>query len=167
MTAALQPGYLHPDIDLPEPMQDVEGIDYDDPLLKLDDASLRMRATVITIVASMWPSVLASRAKEPYERMKDPQDGDLVVESTSALYWAQRDPMAHRVIHGFGYLLGHRLEWGQTRVEWLEAVARGDCGPEERYADQITYVQYGPTARDIARWSNCMWIAVPTERVPR
>ena len=67
------------------------------------------------------------------ERATDPRPGDLVIETTRAR-WPGSE------LHGIGILLARR---------------------REQHEPDVWYVQYGPGERDIARWANCEFAAIP------
>jgi hypothetical protein len=94
-----------------------------------------------------------------YERVRRPQVGDLVVE-TSTLYRAAPDGR----LKSFGILLEHRDEWGETDEEWAAAKIEDDTLTEaDRTTDHAWYVQYGPEPDDVCRWVNCSFITVPID----
>lgn len=63
---------------------------------------------------------------------------------------------------GLGILLACRREWCSTDEEWA-AYRAEEPYEDERLADRYWYVQYGPGDRDIARWENCEFIAIPDD----
>lgn len=159
-------GYISPDTKVPEP-HGITGIDRsDDPLMRLDEASLHMRARFITMMKVALLGTLGGTtpgAQALFQRMNNPCPADLVVESTRALYQAEHDPLAGPVIEGFGYLITARPEWATTRAEWEQLVADGVCSPDERLAEMFHFIQYGPAPEDVARWSNCLLVSAITD----
>lgn len=112
------------------------GTDRREPWLSLDDYAQHTRRLIARLAAEVWDCVLvghaAPKVQRRFQRMSDPQVGDLVVE-LSALH--HDDPSRYQ---GIGYLLGIRYEAG------------GDAW----------YVQYGPSPEDVCRWTNAEFIAV-------
>lgn len=157
----------------PQPHEKVSGIHRTrDDLLSLEGPALRRRVVMMTIANSLWKATLGVAhtefGREEYKRMNKPRMGDLVVETMS-----MRNPdvmdadSEQRSIHGFGILLGEREEWTCSHEDWAryveEAAADGDTMTlKDRATVKALYVQYGPQADDIVRWTNCSFIALPT-----
>lgn len=149
----------------PQPHENVKGIDRTrDDLLSLDGPALRRRAVMMEMADKLWGLALQSPAspsgRSTYERMRDPRMGDLVMEVTS--FRRLRDEETRT--HGFGILLGKRKEWASTDEEWASLMADEPedlRGNHNRPTDTAWYIQYGPKATDICRWTNCSFIAMP------
>ncbi len=151
-----------------QPLEGIDGTDRSDTdLLSLEDEAMPRRELMVkmadalvkaTLVGNPAPTVL-----QMYMRMKHPQPGDLVVEQT-----ARRDP--ERAYHGFGILLAHRVEWASTDEDWevylsREREASSDGWiDDERLKTDAWYIQYGPHHRDICRWEDADFIAIPVEQ---
>jgi hypothetical protein len=114
----------------------ITGTDRSEPWLRLDDYRQQTRRLIGRLAAEVWDCVLVGRAapkvQRRFERMSDPQVGDLIVELTAL----HRDDSSR--YQAIGYLLGIRPE------------AEGDAW----------YVQYGPSPDDVCRWTNAEFIAV-------
>jgi len=148
----------------PQPYEGITGTARaEDDLLSLDDIAIPRRMLMIrmaeclsraTLVGSPAPVVARMRA-----RMDNPKPGDLVVAR-----FISRDEDS--LIKGFGILLAHRREWWSSDEDWAAEMAaepealRGDGN---RCTDDIWYVQYGPQERDICRWSNASFLAIPAD----
>lgn len=145
----------------PQPHEGVRGADRDDLLLSLEPEALPVRRVLAglsrhlsaaTTVGNSAPKVAAM-----FDRILDPRAGDLVVEH-SAL--DPRDP--DRLRKGVGVLLLHREEWRTTDEEWAAYRAEDPTVPDEdRSVDHAWYVQYGPSAGDVCRWTNCDFRTLP------
>lgn len=140
------------DESLPRPWEGIKGTirDHDD-LLSLDDLALPRRRMMMMMTLRLHRAVTAvppsPEARLTAERIRDPQPGDLVTETSSD----------HKGIFGFGVLLGRRREQsgGITGCE-----ARGN---DLAAAGLISYVQYGPDAGNVARWDCARFITVHAE----
>lgn len=149
----------------PQPREGITGAERtEDDLLALDDKAIARRLMMIGTARALHSAVLvgspAPKVAEMYARMTDPRPGDLVMEVTS--FFRARD--VDTKIKGFGILIDHREEWMTTEEEWAAMLAEdpGLRGEEDRGHDHAWYVQYGPAAEDVCRWTNCEFIAVPT-----
>lgn len=140
-----------------QPREGVAGVDRTDSLLSLESEAVPARELIIALTYKTWRSVLvgnpAPSVLETYTRMTKPQVGDLVVELT-------RRGSPGSSLHGFGYLIEDRVEWQHTDEQW--AAEEQEAWGDERPTEQAAYVQYGPTMIDVVRWTNAMFIAVPT-----
>lgn len=148
-----------------EPGERLRGTDYTaSDLLNIDEAALARRDLMIgmmqvLIQASMVGSPAPNTAAV-WERISSPQVGDLVVEH-SVRYSSNPENR----MHGFGILLGHRNEYTDTPDGWATLLADGAVGPEDtRTVEHAWYVQYGPSADDVCRWTNCDFYALISER---
>lgn len=143
----------------PQPREGIVGIKRDDDLLSLEDSAIQHR-TLIQLLAWELHSATLRYGNELGDRIRRPQTGDLVIETTRGVIAAARGtPMPE----AFGYLLGRRVEWTETDEEWAQIVAeqRLSAG-EKRWTDDVWYVQYGPEPEDVCRWLNCSFAAVPS-----
>lgn len=148
----------------PQPREGITGTDRtEDDLLGLDDKAVARRLMMIGTARALNSACLVGNpapvVADMYARMRDPRPGDLVMETGTP--FRRNDPDAQ--IKGFGILIGHREEWASTDEEWAAACAEDpDVREDERFHDHAWYVQYGPAAEDVCRWTNCEFIAIPT-----
>lgn len=153
---------------LKQPREDVKpGADRDDDLLSLEDSAVPHRDALIGMARLLQRATRvgspAPITEDIYKRLSAPQPGDLVVES-SVLY--TRDP--DKRLKGLGILLEKRAEWWHSDQEWADLLAEEAYGPDDdRPQDEAWYVQYGPSAEDVCRWTNCSFIALPWDWSPR
>jgi hypothetical protein len=147
-----------------QPREDIRGIDRSsDPLLGLDDDTLRLRDAIMGVFYHLRDAVLvgspAPKVKAIYERIYNPRPGDLVCEvgAPTRSKWESR-------ARGFGYLIDKRVEWSVTDDEHAREMQEGvyDEG-EDRSTDTAWYVQYGPNAADVCRWVDCNFQMVPVD----
>jgi hypothetical protein len=151
----------------PQPREGVIGaLRDDDDLLSLDDKALPRREMMATLARHLQTAVLVGNpapiVAKMWDRMKNPQPGDLVLETSSL----GRSDVEQRAM-GFGFLLTHRDEWAQTDDEWAKEEVRpgyDEFDQPRPVEPRVYYVQYGPKPDDICRWVNCSFIAVPTDR---
>lgn len=164
----------------PQPREGITGTDRTDDLLSLEEEAVPRRLAFNGLADCLYRACLVGNpapvVARMWERIRDPQIGDLVLEQSSR-YRKDEDTQIKRL----GILLAHRTEWWETDEEWaaqveqerihFEEFKRGPYGqpgdtfePDERMTDHAWYVQYGPGAGDICRWVNCMFYLVPTER---
>jgi hypothetical protein len=146
-----------------QPREGVAGTERtEDDLLSLDDRAVARRLLMIDTARALHSAALvgnpAPKVAEMYARMSDPRPGDLVMEVTSLFRLRDVDTR----IKGFGILVEHRKEWAETDAEWEAMVEAGEVGEDDRFVDDAWYVQYGPAAEDVCRWTNCQFVAVPT-----
>ena len=146
---------------LPQPWEGVTGTARDcDDLLSLEEEAMPRRRRMVMMALLLRKATLVGNpapiVRKMFERMDAPQPGDLVIETTSA----RRPDSEHR---GFGILLAHRREWCLNDSEWADYLATNPEGGSERVADESWYVQYGPGERDIVRWGNCEFMAIPDD----
>jgi len=147
-------------IALPQPWEGINGTARDsDDLLSLEEEAMPRRRRMVMMALLLRKATLVGNqapvVRSMYERMSDPQPGDLVVETTTS--W--RPDGGYR---GFGILLGHRREWCTKDEAWAAYLAENP-DDDERLADHYWYIQYGPGERDISRWEDCRFIAVPDD----
>lgn len=162
----------------PEPHAGVSGTDRDDDLLDITDRALARREIIIRIGGALHDALLvgnpAPRVKRMYDRLGRDRSriGDLVVEM-SALHGRDVEAAAK----GFGILVAERTEWASTAAQWDEVIEEerryhdeagyesefdpADLGP--RQTDHAWYVQYGPKAGDVCRWTNCSFVSLPLD----
>lgn len=151
----------------PQPREGITGqARTEDDLLGLDDAAIARRLMMIQMGQALYSSVLvgdpAPKVAELYARMTKPQPGDLVMEHSSPYRRANDTDSA---IKGFGILIDQRREWMSTDEEWAAEMAKEPAlEPSDRITDTAWYVQYGPAAEDVCRWTNASFVAIPTSR---
>ncbi len=171
----------------PQPHEGITGTDRtQDDLLSLEPLALARRKLMCGMADSLQVACLVGNpapvVARMWERMKAPQPGDLVIEDTARFGGRGDDD---RQVKGFGILIAHRREWWQTDEERAAQVEEeraehekflrsckyarpGDADepwePDERSTDHAWYVQYGPAAADVCRWTNCGFTAVLTSR---
>lgn len=139
-----------------QPYEGVAGTLRDqDDLLSLEDKAMPRRAMIMAMAWNLNIATLQYGNKWN-ERIRNPQVGDLVVETSRGITTLRRN-LEYKA---FGYLLAHREEWSETDEQYAKAVADGDYGEgDKRWHDDTWYVQYGPQPEDVCRWSNCSFIA--------
>ncbi len=141
-----------------QPMEGIQGIDMSNiALLSLEDNALTVRLMMMRLFKYLWEAVLvgnpAPNVRRMFERMRNPQIDDLVIESSAVF---SEDPK------GLGLLLDHRDEWWQTDEEWATSLSEDlDLKDEDRQSEHVWYIQYGCAAIDICRWTNCSFVMVP------
>jgi hypothetical protein len=160
----------------PQPYHDITGTDRThDDLLSLTEPAMRRRVAILGDALELWKSALNGGLTESsrglYRRMTRPGIGDLVVETIGMRYPTRRDAQGDvRAVTCFGILLGTRIEWACTDEDWRryqdEGAADGYHLPNDaRVTTEAAYVQYGPSADDICRWTNCSLIAMPPDLI--
>lgn len=164
-----------------QPYEGVTGTAREDDLLSLEEPAVAVRKLFAGLAGVLMKTTLVGQpapiVTRIYERMKAPQPGDIVLE-TSTMYRQAED-----WYKGFGVLLEHRREWWETDADWEKHCAEeraahedflkgpyahpGDADepwePGERMKDHAWYIQYGSGERDICRWVNCEFLAIPTD----
>ena len=153
--------------ELLQPHEGVAGIDRDDWLLDLDMRALPHRDALASVAYNLQQASLVGNpapiVKRIWDRISKPKIGDLVVEST---YWFPNRDEDHRA-KSLGILVAKRSEWACSDDEWAKTVAEEDpeiTAMEGRPIESDAwYIQYGSKAADICRWSNCTFIAIPTD----
>ena len=164
----------------PQPHEGIQGSGLPEGhLLALTEESIARRLEMLTCMWQRWDDILHGRIADRdalFERMYNPQVGDLVVEQTSS-FRRNRDSQ----IQASGILLVHeRKEWASSDEDWALTVSREEAShrssglpfdveefARERFADKFTYIQYGADPGNICRWSNCKFIAVPQDIAER
>lgn len=149
-----------------QPHEGIQGVDRQDTLLSLDPAMVPLRTVLAATAGHLYGACLvgnpAPRVAEMWQRISNPREGDLVIEDTARHGW-RRWP--DRLTRGLGVLLLVREEWASTDEEWAKIVADeapyGGISDDERGTDTAWYVQYGPSAADVCRWTNCGFMAIP------
>lgn len=172
-------GIVH-DTRYPQPHEGVQGSALgEEHLLALTEESIARRLEMTARMWQRWDDILHGRIADRdalFERMYNPQVGDLVVEQTSS-FRRNRDSQ----IQASGILLVHeRREWASSDEDWALTVSREEEShrgsglsfdveqfASERFTDKFTYIQYGADPGDICRWSNCKFIAVPEDIAER
>jgi hypothetical protein len=128
-----------------------------DPLLT-EDGSL----VAIELMGMLHKAVLVGNpapiVAQMYDRIASPAAGDAVVVF-DAIY-SRNDDHKYK---GVGYLIAQRAEWAQTDAKWAEARSEdGSLTDDDRWIERDAwYIQYGPDAVDVCRWSNCRVLAIP------
>lgn len=165
----MEPTYLQPREGITGTLRD------QDDLLSLDELAIPRRMIMCAMAKCLQRATMVGNPAPVVarmdERMRNPQAGDLVVE-TSRLGRNRMD------VETFGILLGRRDEWWQTDEEWAARLAGereahdemrtrwpdlGEFEPDKRMTDDAWYVQYGPQPGDVCRWVNCEFMAIPTD----
>lgn len=148
---------------LKQPHEDVRGADRaGNDFLSLDERALFHRDLVIALTRHLYTAVrVGARApivQRMYLRIREPQIGDLVLETGKGMYSKDADTRTKAL----GFLVERRREWWDTDEEFAELLAAKEYdSADERPTDEAWYVQYGPEPGDICRWANCDFIAVP------
>lgn len=157
----------------PQPYEDVKGIDRTrDDLLSLTEPAMHRRVAMLSIATELWKSALTGamtdRGRPLYERMANPEIGDLVAETVGMSHPLRKDAEGEvRAVCCFGILLGRRIEWACSDADWQryqrEAEVDGYPMPDsKRVTTEAAYVQYGPASGDVCRWVNCSLVGLPT-----
>lgn len=139
-----------------QPWEGIDGTSRTTSLLSLEDDATEHREALMRMAQHLRLSCVvgnpAPRVSQLWERVSHPQPGDLVVEVSRAVW---------RLDHqGLGILLAHRDEWTERDEEWAGSDA-ASFGEDNRVHQDYWYIQYGNDHRDIARWENCEFMAVP------
>lgn len=149
----------------PQPWEGVNGTVRDgDDLLSLEESAIPRRDMMIGMARCLSSATLVGQPAPVVRRMSDrmraPQPGDLVFERTMTSRGGDS------ALKGFGILLLKRREWAETDEDFAREMAdepeefRGD---DNRCTDTAWYVQYGPGERDICRWVNAEFTAIPVD----
>lgn len=144
-----------------QPHEDIRGTDRaGDPLVSLDDSYLPVRAALTMMARHLGTATLVGNpapvVARMAERLRSPQVGDLVIEQNAA--GMRRETW----FRGFGYLVERRREWWHTDAEWQELKQEDDSLTDaDRWTDDAWYIQYGPAAADICRWTDCSFRVIP------
>jgi hypothetical protein len=149
---------------LKQPREGIVGVERDDFLLSLDEKAVPHRDALIAMARHLQTASLVGNpapvVQRIYERIKNPQAGDLVVEWSMSVRARDLDTR----MKAFGVLIEHRNEWWETDDEWQALKAEdGFLTDEERMVDHAWYVQYGNDPGDVYRWVNCDFLAIPTD----
>lgn len=152
-----------------QPHEGITGVDRRDSLLLSREPEARgHRDALISMAYHLKTACLvgdpAPVVTRMWQRIDDPQPGDLVVE-VSAMWSVDPDTRCK----GFGFVITRRREWASTDAEWDAAkceAAEGEWGHEmgddERLVEpDAWYIQYAPHAGDVCRWENCSFIVLP------
>lgn len=161
----------------PQPREGIHGTDMADSwLLSLDEQAIPHREALLNLALHLRTAIMVGNpapvVRRMGDRMRHPQPGDLAC-STDVLY--RRDPDDR--LKGLGIFLGEREEWATTDAEWRSfcnherAHWAGDPDADEmtalttsldnRARDRAYYLQYGPSAADICRWTNSEAMMIP------
>lgn len=148
-----------------QPHEDITGIDRSDSdLLSLDPQATAHR-TALQAMAQYMSRVarLGNRsevAQQMQQRIENPRPGDLVAEISVPI--TSRVPARPNAL---GYLIEQRREWGEYDTEWEQEKADdGTLDDGDRTTDTAWYIQYGPQATDVCRWTNCEFVVIPDHR---
>ena len=160
----------------PQPHEGITGTNRDGWLLSLDERAVPHREALIMMARHLRGATLVGNPAPVVRRMGErlirPQPGDLVV-SDEVLH-GRRDLDSR--IKGLGIFLAGRREWAETDAEW-EAFCEEEraassltpddltliCSEENRCTDTVYYIQYGPAAGDVCRWSNSSCTVLPVQ----
>lgn len=137
----------HPHVGVRGDARDAD--DFPAGVYKAEVGRLASLLWTMTLVGNPSPAV-----REQHSRMRSPRTGDRVVV-LDATYGAQPERLAKAV----GYLVGRRDEWTETDEEWEASIA-DEFDDQERFAEPAWYVQYGPNAGDVCRWTNCNVVSI-------
>lgn len=139
---------------LPRPHEGIVGTARGDGLLDMDDRATAQRLRLVALAGALYSAASVGNPAPKVEaleaRMQDPRIGDLVMEVGTPY---RRNP--DRQMKGFGILLAHREE----------QVPADESDPDDPSTDHAWYIQYGPAAEDVCRWTDCRFVAVPGEGV--
>jgi hypothetical protein len=165
----------------PQPFEGVRGTDLSGHwLLSLDERAILHREALIAMAHHLHTATLVGSPAPVVRRMSDrlhqPGPGDLAV--TIEVLHGRPDPDSR--LRGFGIYLGGRKEWCESDAEWAawcaaerDSILRDYSGTEadeliamtvgedNRTADTVFYLQYGPDPGDICRWHNSEAIVLP------
>lgn len=144
-----------------QPNEGVTGTARDDFLLSMDERATAHRDALAAMATHLHTACLVGNpapvVQRMYDRMRDPQPGDLVVE-TSTRHATDLETRHKRL----GILIEHREEWWETDQEWEAYKAEdGTLTDADRRTDHAWYVQYGQGPDFVCRWVNCEFIALP------
>ena len=145
-----------------QPHEDVAGVQRDDDLLSLEESALAHRDALIAMAKHLKSTTLVGNpapiVEEVHHRITHPRIGDLVME-VSAPYRKEVDTR----VKSLGILVERRYEWWETDEEFerLKAEDPPSYTEADRMTDEAWYVQYGPDPKDICRWTNCEFVALP------
>lgn len=159
----------------PQPHEGICGTDRPGWLLSLDEEAVPFRDAIIILARHLDTATLVGNpapvVKRMSDRMRHPQTGDLVVTNMAQV---TRDPDTR--LKGLGVLIQpERREWAETDAEWAafcaEEIALSPepetlaliTSEENRGTDTAFYVQYGPAAIDVCRWTNEEATMVPVD----
>jgi hypothetical protein len=136
-----------------------------DHLLSLEEPAVACRRALLITAKQLSLMTCVGKpapiVAEMFARMTAPRPGDLVFET--GLPYRNEDDW----YHGVGILLApSREEWMTTDADWeayrAEVLADGgEASDEDRATDRVFYIQYGPAAIDVCRWTNCEFLAIP------
>jgi hypothetical protein len=156
------------DLRWPQPHEGIAGTDRDDDLLSLDERAIPHREALIAMARHLSSATLVGHPAPVVRRIRDrldqPEPGDLAV--AVEVMHGRRDPDDR--IMGLGIYLAGRKEWASTDAQWAayceqERAAGGDPEADGRWTDRAFYLQYGPAAGDICRWTNSQAVALPVQ----
>jgi hypothetical protein len=121
--------------------------------LALGEPALARRRVMVRLCDALNTATLVGHPAPVVEQMRQrietPQPGDLVMER-SCLRGGDR------VVYGFGILLCRRQE-----PLPIEPARDGPVELSAPQTEDVWYVQYGASAGDVCRWTNCSFTAIP------
>lgn len=141
-----------------QPHEGITGIERAaDPLLT-EGGSLVAAEMMSMLYRAVLVGNPAPLVQDMFNLITHPAVGDAVVVA-DAMYF---DNLEHK-IQGTGYVVAVRAEWGETDEEWARVRAEDDSLTDaDRWVErEAWYIQYGPQAADVCRWSNCNVLAIP------
>jgi hypothetical protein len=141
-----------------QPREGITGVERDpaDYLLTVSGKAALTAIYPALYGALLHKAAFDSRGPEVFDRMHAPQVGEQVFVMDT-MYAKE---LSHE---STGYLIEHRAEFGTTDEEWLAELAYEETlTAEDRYIEQnVWYIQYGPHAVDVCRWTNCTVLTIP------
>lgn len=147
----------------PQPHEGISGTDRTGTdLVSLAESASEHRDALVAMARHLQTATSVGNPAPVVERMaqrlRAPQPGDLVVESSSGM-WRTDQETRHKA---FGFLIAKRTEWWETDEQWATAKTEdGSLTDDDRMTDEAWYVQYGPNAVDVCRWTNCSFMVIP------
>ena len=165
----------------PQPFEGITGTDLSEHmLLSLREPAIAHREALIAMARHLHTATLVGNpapvVRRMCDRLRQPEPGDLAV--TIEVLHGQMDPDSR--LKGLGIYLGGRKEWCESDEEWdawcaaertsilgnhsgTEAAGMIELitGEDNRLADTVFYLQYGPNPGAICRWHNSEAIVLP------
>jgi hypothetical protein len=126
----------------------------DDQILALDEPAREIFIQAVYYGWMMSGPLTASMGRHLAERHHNPSVGDLVIVPDSLVH-------DRPTLYGLGYLVLECKEPVYSDEEWLKVADQyeGQPPPEEK----VFYIQHGPDAGDVCRWTNATLLVVPTQ----
>lgn len=151
---------MSPTTGYPEHHEGVRGIARNEPWLSLEEDSWPIQEAIIALTRKVMSCCTvgnpAPSVTEVWQKMKNPQVGDFVVEP-----WVYKRASLDKKMKSLGYLVAKRTEWAETEEEFQKYILEDPDYAEDRSTDIGWYIQYGPNPEDVCRWTNCDIYAVP------